>query len=90
MGRIEFRESPQKTERGAVDAPPRKRKDPRRQQQQRLQSLRLKNNMRLNQHKAERASFGTPRGEETAKQAILTAVHQATDNEGNQPNEKAH
>ena len=89
MGRIECRDSRQKTEQGAVDTPPRKVKYTRRLQKQ-LKNLRLKNNLRLDRHNSKRASFGTPRGEETAKQAILTVVHQATDEGRNQRNEKAH
>ena len=49
---------------------------------QRLQSPNLNNNLRLNQNKSKRSSFGTPQGDRTVKQEILTEVRQATDEEG--------
>ena len=73
---IEFWEShPQKTVRGAVDAPPRKTKHPRLKQTPSQDHLR---NIRLDRHKAKRASFGALQGENPKNQAMLTAVRQET------------
>ena len=66
MERMKCQESRQQTERGAVDAPQRKRIN-RQQLQQQLLSPKHKNNLRLHRNKAERVSFGTPQGDETAK-----------------------
>ena len=62
---------PQKTVRGAVDVPPIKRKYPRLKQTPSQDHLR---SLRLDRHKAERASFESPQGEDPNKQALPTTV----------------
>ena len=78
--RMEIWESPKETERGAVDAPPRKRKNTQRLQQQRLRSPRDNNNLRLDCHKVKIASFGPPQGDKTVKQAMPAAESSALEN----------
>ena len=78
MERIECQESRQKMEQGAVDAPPRKRKNLQRLQKQ-IRSPNHNINLSLNRNKAERASFETSWGDKTVKQAILTVVRQTKD-----------
>ena len=70
-----------------VDTPPRKLKHPR---LRRLRSSRYPNNLCLAPNKSERASFGTPWGEETKKQALMTALRHETDKRRNQRAQKAH
>ena len=58
--------------------------------QKRQRCPKHKNNLRFDQHKAERASFRTPQGDKTTKQAIPTALCQSTDMGGRQRAQKAH
>ena len=71
---------PQTTVQGAVDVPPRKRKDPRLKRPPIQDHLRT---LRLNQHKAKRASFEAHQEDDPNKQALPTSVRQKNDKEKN-------
>ena len=88
MEEIECREShPQKMVRGAVDAPLRKTDNP---QPKRTPSQDHHRNLRLNRHKAEIASFGSPQWGDPQKQAMPAAVYQETVEGRKQRSPKAH
>ena len=80
-------ESKKKTVRGAVGAPPIKRKN---QRLRRLQIQKHPINLRLNRHKADRSSFGVPWGDKSKKKEIPTAVLQETEEGRKQHAWKAH